>query len=157
MAQSHGIGWRIDSLPQGLSVAPRVSTCHGRWLPLEQDEGGRDRRGEGKTKRKLQCLYEQLHPFIATLSRRSSCNVTETTERQRSEHREGRTTEARLGASCPTTMEGLLPSYCPPPLPCKRAIRKTEAVIGFFLERTDQPQSLMILNIPQIFINCKEN
>lgn len=118
---------------------------------------GRDRRGEGKTKQKLQCLYEQLHPFIATLSRRSSCNVTETTERQRSEHREGRTTEARLGASCPTTMEGLLPSYCPPPLPCKRAIRKTEAVIGFFLERTDQPQSLMILNIPQIFINCKEN
>ena len=85
------------------------------------------------------------------------CNVTEMTERQRSEHREGRTTEARLGASCPTAMEGLLPSYCPPPLPCKRAIRKTEAVIGFFLERTDQPQSLMILNIPQIFINCKEN
>ena len=52
MAQSHGIGWRIDSLPQGLSVAPRVSTCHGRWLPLEQDEGGI---GEEKGRQSRSC------------------------------------------------------------------------------------------------------
>ena len=31
----------------------------------EQDEGGV---GEKKRKQKLQCLYEQSHPFISTLS-----------------------------------------------------------------------------------------
>ena len=137
MAQSHGIGWPIDSLPQGLSVAPRVSTCHGRWLPVEQDEGGI---GEEKERQRGSCRIFMNSctpslPHCPVGHPDQPCNVTETTERQRSDHREGRTTEAHLGASCPATVEGLLPSYCPPPLPCKtqRYIRQRWSLV-FFLK-----------------------
>lgn len=153
MAQSHGIGWSIDPLPRGLSVAPWVSSCHSHWLPSEQDEGGVWEE-EAKAAVSLWTaapLHFHTVPLAILIS---PCNVTETTERQRSEHQR-KPTEAHLGASCPVTMEGFLP-HCPLSLPRKtgRYIRQRLSLVSKHRSATELDGLEYSTNLHQL---CKEN
>ena len=115
----------------GVLMPRPLASPRARW--------GRGRREEEKAEVAVSLwtvapLHFHTVPLVILIS---LCNVTETTERQRSEHQEGKTTEAHLGASCTVTMEGFLPSYCPPPLPCKTGwyVRQRSSLVFFSKEQ----------------------